>query len=242
MLNFSLLAKDPTRITLVVSLFALAITVLLIFLSSRRKGKLDSGRIAFAGISLALAFALSFLRLSPVLYGGSITLASFAPLLLFAYVYGAVDGLFLGLCFGLLNFISSPYVLTPLTFLLDYPLAFSSIALMGLFKKQSPTKASVFGTLLVYAVRFSMHVISGVIYFSLGAVWATLPNWAMGSAFVYSILYNLIYLPADGAICLVALVALSKTHTVERIKKLMLRSRKEKDNKPDKERGENQAQ
>lgn len=71
----------------------------------------------------------------PVTYGGSITLASFVPLLIYTYVYGLADGLLTGLIFGLFNFVTGPYILTPLTFILDYLLAFASIGLMGIAGK-----------------------------------------------------------------------------------------------------------
>lgn len=133
------------------------------------KKRYDAKHIAFAGISLSLSFVLSLIKVSPVTYGGSITLASFVPLLIYTYVYGLADGLLTGLIFGLFNFVTGPYILTPLTFILDYLLAFASIGLMGIAGKftKKTTFNVVLGTVAVYVVRFVFHLFSGMIYFSM---------------------------------------------------------------------------
>ncbi len=187
------------------------------------KKKYDAKRIAFAGISLGLSFALSFLKVSPVNNGGSITLASFVPVLIYTFVYGFTDGLLVGLIFGLLNFVSSPYILTPMTFILDYLLAFASIGVMGFAKKftKKTTFNVVLGTVAVFAVRFAFHLVSGMIYFQQNAIWAELPAWALGNSFVYSFIYQCVYLPADCAIAAVVLYALAKSKVVEKLAAMM---------------------
>lgn len=185
------------------------------------KGKksYDAKHIAAAGLTLGLSFALSFAKISPVTYGGSITFASFVPVLIYAYVYGVVDGLLAGLIFGLLNFVSGPYILTPFTFILDYLLAFGSIGFMGLahrFTKKT-TFNVVLGTIGVYALRFLFHLISGFIYFVEGAIWVELPAWAVSNAFIYSLIYQLVYIPADCAIAAVALYILAKTKVLDKL-------------------------
>ena len=99
------------------------------------KKRYDAKRIAFAGVCVAMSFVLALIKFKPVQYGGSITLASFVPVLVYAYVYGPTSGFMVGLIHGLLNFIESPYILTPATFILDYLLAFASIGIMGFFGK-----------------------------------------------------------------------------------------------------------
>lgn len=185
--------------------------------------KYDAKHIAAAGVTLALSFGLSFVKVSPVTYGGSITLASFVPVLIYAYVYGVADGLLAGLIFGLLNFISGPYILTPMTFILDYLLAFASIGFMGIAKKFSKkTWINVLlGTIGVYILRFSFHLISGVIYFQQDAIWVKLPDWAFANAFIYSFIYQCVYIPADCAIAAVVLVILATTKVLDRLMKVI---------------------
>lgn len=183
------------------------------------KRRYDAKHIAAAGLTLALSFALSYAKVSPVQYGGSITLASFVPVLIYAYVYGVADGLLAGLIFGLLNFISGPYILTPMTFILDYLLAFASIGFMGIAKKFTKTQwvNVLLGTIGVYAIRFIFHLVSGVIYFAEDAIWVELPGWATSNAFVYSFIYQCVYIPADCAIAAAVMVALSATKVLDRL-------------------------
>ena len=125
----------------------------------------------------------------------------------------------------LLNFIESPYILTPATFVLDYLLAFASIAFMGFFGKKSKGRGSVLriilGCICVFTARFAAHLCSGIIFFLQDAVWVSLPEWAMGNAFSYSFIYQCVYIPADGFIATMVLVILAKTGVLSKLTKLM---------------------
>ena len=194
-------------------------------ISLARKKNRDTKRIAFAGVCVAMSFTLAVIKFSPIQYGGSITLASFVPIMLYAYVYGVTDGLIVGLVHGLLNFIEDPYILTPATFLLDYLLAFASVGVMGFFgkmrRKEKGVLPLVLGAISVFAVRFLAHLCSGAIFFLQGAVWVDFPAWATTSAFVYSFIYQCVYIPADCVIATLTLIALAKTGGVDQLLKLM---------------------
>lgn len=189
------------------------------------KRRYDAKRIAFAGVCVAMSFVLALIKVSPLQYGGSITLASFVPILIYAYVYGPASGFLVGLIHGLLNFIESPYILTPATFVLDYLLAFASVGVMGFFGKMKRKERSalpiILGGVCVFSVRFLSHLLSGMIFFLQGAVWVTLPEWATGNAFVYSLIYQLVYIPADALLAIAVLAILAKTGVLERLSKLM---------------------
>lgn len=219
MFHFSLLAvsENATDVVAYVSLGIIALCAVILAIACIKSSKFTTRSVAFAGVCLAASFTLSFIKISPVQYGGSITLASFVPLLIYAYAYGPLKGLFVGTLFGLLNFISGPYILTPMTFVLDYILAFASISLIGFAKylgKLSTCSKVLLGTLFVYLARFIFHLISGFIYFAEDAIWVDLPT---PNAFVYSLIYQLVYVPADFAICAIALAVLSKTKTLDRL-------------------------
>ncbi|MDE6411149.1 MAG: energy-coupled thiamine transporter ThiT [Clostridia bacterium] len=201
----------------------LLLGVIAIICFSVKKRTYDAKHIAAAGITIGLSFALSYAKISPLPYGGSITLASFVPVLIYAYVYGIVDGLLAGTIFGLLNFVSGPYILTPFTFILDYLLAFASIGIMGVAKKftKKQTFNVVLGTVAVFFVRFIFHLISGVIYFMDDAVWVDLPDWAMANAFIYSLIYQLVYIPADCAIAAIVMYILAKTKVLDSLVKII---------------------
>lgn len=201
----------------------LAAIALIAFLQNGKR--LDAKRIAFAGICVSMSFTLAVIKVSPVQYGGSITLASFVPILIYAYVYGVGDGLLIGLVHGLLNFIEDPYILTPATFLFDYLLAFMSVGVMGLFgkmkRKEKGCLPVVLGCVAVFTLRFVSHLLSGMIFFSQGAIWVDFPAWATGNAFVYSLIYQCVYVPADAIIATLVLVALCKTGVLDKLTEIM---------------------
>jgi len=130
-------SEQATNVVKWISVGAVALILVVIgFIgkaNNAEKRQFDTKRLAFAGICVAMSFVLALIKVKPVQYGGSITLASFVPILIYAYVYGVADGCMVGLIHGLLNFIESPYILTPATFVLDYLLAFVGVGLMGIF-------------------------------------------------------------------------------------------------------------
>ena len=210
-------------ISVVGVLLVLALVALIGFLRNGKKW--DAKKIAFAGICASMSFTLAIIKFSPVQYGGSVTLASFVPILIFAYVYGVADGLLIGLIHGLLNFIEDPYILTPATFVFDYLLAFMSVGLMGLFSKM-PRKEKgclplVLGCIAVFSMRFFSHLFSGMIFFSQDAVWVSFPGWAMGNAFIYSFIYQCIYVPTDAIIATAVLIVFCKTGVLDKLVKIM---------------------
>ncbi len=227
---YSLLAVSE-KATEVVRYVSVGATVLLLGLIAciglfrKKEGKYDARRIAFAGVCVGSSFVLSFVKFSPVESGGSITLAAFVPVLLYAYAYGPLEGFTVGLIHGLLNFIESPWILTPATFLLDYLLAFASVGIMGFFGKMQRKEKSVtplvLGCLCVYSARFLFHLGSGMIYFLENSVWVDFPEWAVGNAFVYSLIYQAIYVPADCLISVLVFVTLAKTKTLDRLMKII---------------------
>ena len=231
MFLFNLLAvsEQATEVVKWISVGAcialLAVIATIGFFRKTENGRYDAKRIAFAGICVASSFVLALIKFKPVQYGGSITLASFVPVLLYAYVYGAPNGFMVGLIHGLLNFIESPYILTPATFVLDYLLAFASIGIMGFFGKMrredKATLPLVLGCICVFTVRFLAHLCSGMIFFLQGAVWVTLPGWAMSNAFIYSLIYQCVYIPADAFIATMVLVIFAKTGVLSKLTKLM---------------------
>ena len=96
---------------------------------------------------------------------------------------------------------------------------------MGLFRKMSRRERGclplVLGGICVFSLRFISHLISGIIFFTQGAVWVTLPAWAMGNAFVYSFIYQCVYIPLDAVIALSVLIALCKSGILDRLITIM---------------------
>lgn len=217
--SFSLCAefsKENTAIVATVLSIVLCVCLIVLVAVLVKKSGLNSADIVYGGVATALAFVLSLLKFSPVEYGGSITFASMVPLVLYAYFFGFTKGLVVGVVYGLLQFIQDPYILTPVTFVLDYILAFSSIAIAAVSKIiiKNECGALCLGATFTYALRFLFHFVSGIVYFNMGAVWADIPA---ESAIVYSLIYQTVYLLPDFALCVAALFALSKLNVIGRI-------------------------
>ncbi len=180
---------DPISLTTVLILSGLVLLV--IALLALRKLKLDTRTLVVAAMCITIAFLLSYIRFYRMPQGGSVTAASMLPIILFAWQFGPVPGLAVGLVYGALQFIQDganfSYGLMEPVF--DYFLAFGVLGLVGLFKKHL-----TIGIIVVVTLRYLLHVVSGVIFFS---------EYAEGQpVWIYSLLYNGFMLP-ELAICLV---------------------------------------
>lgn len=131
--------------------------------------KISTKMVVEAGIMLALATVLSFVKMFKMPQGGSVTLASMFPILLFALRHGLGKGLTIGVLYGIIQFIIEPFMVSPVQFLLDYPLAFGALGLAGLYsdkiKENKKITTVLTGCFLGMFGRMICHVIAGVVYF-----------------------------------------------------------------------------
>ena len=149
-----------------------------------------------AAIMLALATVLSIVKILELPYGGSVTVACMLPIVIIAYRHGVKFGLLTAFVFGVIQQIFGLKTLSYVTtwqsvvavIALDYIVAFTVIGLGGVFRKM-PSQANglMMGTVLVCALRFLCHVISGA------TVWAGL-SIPTNAALIYSIGYNATYM------------------------------------------------
>lgn len=193
-------AADNAMLYIFTIVIVAAIAVLAIFCGKKEDSRLHTKSIVYASLSIALSFALSYVRFFEMPSGGSITLASILPLMIYSYMFGIRRGIIAGIIYGFLQFIQAPWLYHPVQFLLDYPIAFSAIGLSGLFKevglfKNKPIVNFLLGGLIAAVLRYFSHVISGVFIFGSGD-----PNY---TAVAWSFLYNS-FVFADLAIALVA--------------------------------------
>ncbi len=179
----------------------IAVPIAIAFIFDKSKQPFDSKCIALAGICVALSFALSYIRFVKMPQGGSLTLASLLPVMLFAYVYGMKKGLFVGGVYGILQAIQDPYIIHPAQFLLDYPIAFAMVGFTGVFAGVKAIKLPqikfALGAVLAGVLRFAAHTVSGVFAFSAYAIDSGATNF-----WVYSLAYNS-FVFADVAIVIV---------------------------------------
>ena len=160
------------------------------------KVKWNAKMLASGALCIAISFVLSYIRLLHMPQGGSITLASMLPVMMFAFAYGFGPGLICGLAYGCLQMFQDMYFLNWIQFALDYVLAFGALAVAGLFRNwKSPFNFSV-GVIAAGALRVICHVISGVVFFADSAPEGMSP-------LVYSLGYNLSSVGVDALICAV---------------------------------------
>lgn len=171
--------NQPVLYIAAVLLVATIIAVAFIF--DKNSAPLDTRCLATAGITVAMSFGLSFIKLFEMPQGGSITLVSLLPIMIFSYLYGPKKGVFVCFIYGILQAIQDPWLIHPAQFLLDYPVAFAGIGLTGIFGnngklKKMPQLSFVLGGIIASATRFISHVLSGVFAFAAYAgdvnVWA----------------------------------------------------------------------
>jgi len=147
-----------------------------------KEKKITTKQMVFAAMAIALATVVAtVIKLPSLPNGGSVTLFSMLLVTQVGYWYGPGIGIAAAVGYGILQFITGPYVVHPVQVILDYPLAFGALGCSGFFaeKKNGLLKgylAGVFG-------RFFFASVSGMIFYttyaeslkeSLVAVWAGL--------------------------------------------------------------------
>lgn len=144
--------------------------------------------LVFGAAAIAVAFVLSYIKLFSMPLGGSVTLCSMLPIMLYAHMYGWKKGLLCGLAYGLLQFIQKPEIYHWAQVLLDYPLAFMCLGLAGC------TKNLQLGCIVGVLGRFVCHTISGAVFFG---DYTTLSGWWASMA------YNGGYLLVELVLCII---------------------------------------
>lgn len=183
--KFNQVALYVSSAVLIVAIIAAAF-----ILGRNDKTKLDSHCIALAGITVAMSFVLSYIKMWEMPQGGSITFVSLLPIMLFAYVYGPKKGVLVGFIYGIMQAMQDPYIVHPAQFLLDYPIAFAMVGFAGAFKNiraldKLPQVKFVLGAILAGTLRYVAHVFSGVFAFGAYAIDKNYTNF-----WVYSLAYN----------------------------------------------------
>ena len=165
-------------------------------------------KLTLAGMLIALATVLSFIKLFDMPYGGSVTAASMVPVIIFSMMSDLKWGLIQAMVYGVIQLMIGWYAPPAQTFisfllviLLDYIVAFGVLGLAGsIYRKTGKgVRATVISCLSVLFLRFLCHFASGIL------IWHTLapegqPVW------LYSLLYNGGYMLGEAAVSLVVLL------------------------------------
>ncbi|MGE5678085.1 MAG: energy-coupled thiamine transporter ThiT [Pseudomonadota bacterium] len=165
--------------------------------------KTSTKMLTEAGIMIAAAQILSYVKIFEAPYGGSITAGSMIPIIVFSLRWGVKWGILAGAAYGILQFLlgGAIYSFHIVSILFDYVVAFGFLGLAGLFR--SSVKGVFLGSFMGILGRFVCHVISGVV------VWASYAPEGMNPLF-YSVMYNGSYLLPELVITLVIVGVLYK--------------------------------
>lgn len=152
-------------------------------------------------VMVALATVLSFIKIINLPWGGSITLLSMLPIVIFSLKRGIGHGLAASFVYSLIQFGQGcaegifGWGLTPVALVacifIDYIFAFTVLGIAGIFRKHG-TPGMIGGSVLAMTLRLVCHYTSGVLIFgSFGELWNGL---TINEPWLYSLLYNGAYM------------------------------------------------
>lgn len=208
---FALTSKGTVAIVVLIALLIIATALI-----KKQTGTSDTGahenetprgsafsikQLVFSGVALALAFALSYVKLIPMPWGGSVTACSMLLVTLIGYWYGPKIGITAAFAYSLLQFVQdgSAYILSPLQACLDYFFAFTALGVSGFFRgKKSSLRTGYFVAILL---RGLFHTIGGYLYW-MEYMPETFPK---SLAAIYPICYNYSFIGLEAIITLVIL-------------------------------------
>lgn len=206
---------------LCICLFAILIAgTLIAYFVLKTKGKKDIIRtkdLTYGAICLAASYALSFLGIG-LPYGGTVTFASVLPVMIYCYYFGFFKGLVVTVAYTILQFFQSPYIVHPMSAVLDYVIPYLSLIFLGIFSYRQerynktvttgkhPLKAHIpffIGLICYFALRYASHVASGVIFYGDYIAWN---GWWQNHLWTYSFAYNAAFLVPDTIIATAAAI------------------------------------
>lgn len=129
------------KFSIIFSLCFLSLLIILciIYIAINRTKKsttITTKDITFGAISLAIAFALSFIGFK-MPQGGTVTPASSLPIMIYCYYFNFKKGLIVCISYTFLQFLQSPYIVHPMSAALDYVIPYLALSFFAIF---SPSK------------------------------------------------------------------------------------------------------
>ena len=194
-------------------------------MSTRKRLNTNLTTLTECAIMLALAFALSCIKLFEMPMGGSITMASMLPVMLISVKHDFKTGVGTAFLYSLTQLLQAfasgnvfPYCETPATLIIcilfDYLVPFTVLGLCGVLHKLKLTKVTevniYIGIVLAVLVRFICHFVTGV------AIWGQWAPEGMGK-YLYSLIYNGSFLAVDSLICIVCAVLMFRSREVRKL-------------------------
>ena len=171
-------------------------------------------------VMIALAFALSWVKLWKMPLGGSVTLASMLPIMFISVKHGAGVGFATAFVYSITQFaqgliqgdvsaVSMSIDVFIIASLFDYIIPYVLLGFAGIFRRFRNTGIYC-GMVLAVFLRFVCHYLTGV------TIWAqwTPDGWV---SWIYSAAYNGGYLLPDFAICLAIAILMLQVKVIRKL-------------------------
>ncbi|MBQ8568786.1 MAG: energy-coupled thiamine transporter ThiT [Oscillospiraceae bacterium] len=163
--------------------------------------KYELRELVDGAVMTALAAVLCYIRIIRLPWGGSVTLMSMLPIIVYSIKYGVKKGMLVSFAFSLIQLfqgisdglfswgLSVPMLAACI--LIDYIGAYSVIGIGGIFREKG-IKGWICGAVCAGFARFVMHFISGVVIWkSFGELWS---GFKTDNVLLYSFVYNGAYM------------------------------------------------
>jgi len=155
----------------------------------------------------ALAVILTWAEIQLGALGGSINFVML-PLIIIAWRYGVLWGIGSGLIVGFIKCLIGGGIGWGLpSILLDYVLAYGAVGLAGLFKNHK--WGLEIGAVVGCIARFIIHFISGITIYAIVSA-ETVLGVTTANAYVYSLLYNGLYMVPSSVVVIILAIILKK--------------------------------
>ncbi|MGM9682790.1 MAG: energy-coupled thiamine transporter ThiT [Eubacteriales bacterium] len=175
-------------------------------------------------VMVALATVLSYIRIVKFPWGGSITLLSMLPIIVFSIRHGIKSGFGAAFVYSVIQLLQGigdglfGWGLTPVSLIacifLDYVAAFTVIGIAGIFRKKK-LPGFIAGTVIAVVARFAVHFLSGVLlWHSYGELWN---GFSTENTYLYSLLYNGAYMLPELIFTIVGTVILFSVPQTRRL-------------------------
>lgn len=176
------------------------------------KKRMSTKQLVFCAAAMALAFITSYIKIWNMPWGGSVTLCSMLFIVLAANWYGAGTGIFVGLAYGILQFIQEPYVLSFFQVCCDYILAFAALGVAGFFAKSR--HGLLKGYIAAVFARGVFHTLGGYLY------WMDyMPDgFPRSLRSIYPIAYNYSYLLVEAVLTIIIISIPTVSKGLNRVK------------------------
>ncbi|MBQ8171233.1 MAG: energy-coupled thiamine transporter ThiT [Oscillospiraceae bacterium] len=185
--------------------------------TSQQKNHSKTAALVEGAIMVALATVLSYIRLMHFPWGGSVTVLSMLPIVLYSIKRGLTNGLMASFIFSLIQLGQGAvdglfgWGLTPVMLIacimLDYICPFTAIGLAGVFRRKG-LAGWITGTAAAIILRFVCHFLSGVvIWHSAGKLWE---GFVTDNEWLYSLCYNGAYMLPELVFTLTGAILLLK--------------------------------